>query len=174
MSNFNYCPLVWHFREEVNTKKIEKIQERTLRFIYQDYASSYDTLLNKSQLPSLRVRRLRAIALEAFTNLSNQTPVYLSDLLTFKSHSYSFRYTNTVEVPQVRTSKYGVRSFRSTAAKMWNSLPQQFREINTVEQFRSQISTWSGGGGSAHAHSVLTVKYYTDLVHFVVVLMLKS
>ena len=54
---------------------------------------------------------------------------------------------NTVEAPQVRTSKYGVRSFRSTAAKMWNSLPQQFREINTVEQFRSQISTWSGGGG---------------------------
>ena len=131
MSNFNYCPLVWHFCGEVNTKKIEKIQESALRFIYQDYASSYDTLLNKSQLPSLRVRRLRAIALEAFKILSNQTPVYLSDLLTFKSHSYSFRYTNTVEVPQVRTSKYGVRSFRSTAAKMWNS-----REITTVEQFR--------------------------------------
>ena len=171
MSNFNYCPLVWHFCGEVNTKKIEKNQERALRFIYQDYASSYDTLLNKSQLPSLRVRRLRAIVL-AFKILSNQTPVYLSDLLTFKSHSYSFRYTNTVEVPQVRTSKYGVRSFPSTAAKMWNSMPQQFREINTVEQFRSQISTWSGR--SAHAHSVLTVKFYIDLVHFVVVLMLKS
>ena len=25
MSNFNYCPLVWHFCGEVNTKKIEKI-----------------------------------------------------------------------------------------------------------------------------------------------------
>ena len=142
----SFCnPLVWHFCGEENTKKIKKIQERALRFIYQDYASSSDTLLNKSQLPSLRVRRLRAIALEAFKILSNQTPVYLSDILTFKPHSYSFRYTNTVEVPQVRTSKYGVRPFRSTAAKMWNSLPQQFREINTVEQFRSQISTWSGG-----------------------------
>ena len=106
------------------------------------------------------------MALEAFKILSNQIPVDLSDLLTFKSHSYSFRYMNTVEVPQVRTSKYGVRSFRSAAVKMWNSLPQQFREINTVEQFRS----WSeGGGGSAHSHSVLTVKFYIDLnltVHF--------
>ena len=61
----------------VKTKKIEKIQEKALRFIYQDYASSYDTLLNKFQLPSLKVRRLRAIALEAFKILSNQTPVYL-------------------------------------------------------------------------------------------------
>ena len=85
MSNFNYCPLVWHFCGEVNTKKIEKIQERALRFIYQDYNSSYDTLLDKSKLPSLKVRRLRAIALEAFKILNNQTPVCLSDILTYKS-----------------------------------------------------------------------------------------
>ena len=80
MSNFNYCPLIWHFCGEVNTKKIEKIQERALRFIYQDYYSSYNTLLGKSQLPSLKVRRLRAKALQAFKILNNQTPVYLSDL----------------------------------------------------------------------------------------------
>ena len=81
MSNFSYCPLVWHSYGEVNTKKIEKFQERALRFIYQDYNSSYDTLLGKSKLPSLKVRRLRAIALEAFKILNNQTPVYLSDIL---------------------------------------------------------------------------------------------
>ena len=34
MSNFNYCPVVWHFCEESNTKQMEKIQERALRFIY--------------------------------------------------------------------------------------------------------------------------------------------
>ena len=27
LSNFNYCPLTWHFCGEVNTKEIEKIQE---------------------------------------------------------------------------------------------------------------------------------------------------
>ena len=40
--------------------------------------------------------------------LNNQTPVYLSDLLTYKSHSYYFRYTNTVEIFQVKTSTYGI------------------------------------------------------------------
>ena len=48
MSNFNYCPLTWHFCGEKNTKKIEKIQERALRFIYRDYDSSYESLLLKS------------------------------------------------------------------------------------------------------------------------------
>jgi predicted nuclease of predicted toxin-antitoxin system len=41
MSNFNHCPLVWHFCGEVNTKKVEQIQERALRFIYEDYSASY-------------------------------------------------------------------------------------------------------------------------------------
>ena len=49
-------------------------------------------------------------------------------LLTFKNLSYYFRYTKTVEIPQVRTNRYGTRSFRSTAAKMWNNLPQHFRD----------------------------------------------
>ena len=82
----------------------------------------------------------------------------MSDILTYKPHSYSFRYTNTVDIPQVRTSSYGVRSFRSTAAKIWNSLPQKFREITSTEQFRSQIGTWSGR--SAHARSAQTVNAY--------------
>ena len=80
LSNFNYCPLTWHFCGEVNTKKIEKIQERALRFIYSDYSSSYESLLIKSQFPSLRVRRSRTMMLEAFKILNKQTPVCLQDL----------------------------------------------------------------------------------------------
>jgi hypothetical protein len=35
LSNFNFCPLSWHFCSEANTTNIEKIQERALRFVYQ-------------------------------------------------------------------------------------------------------------------------------------------
>ena len=31
LSNFNYCPLVWHFNSCESIKKIEKIQKRYLR-----------------------------------------------------------------------------------------------------------------------------------------------
>ncbi|XP_052778798.1 uncharacterized protein LOC128216268 [Mya arenaria] len=40
----------------------------------------------------------------------------------------SRRYSNTAEVPQVRTTKYGLNSFRSIAPKLWNSLRQHFRD----------------------------------------------
>jgi hypothetical protein len=51
-------PLVWHFCGEGNTKKLEKIQERALRFIYNDSDSSYENLLEKSQSDSPIVRQM--------------------------------------------------------------------------------------------------------------------
>jgi hypothetical protein len=34
LSNFNLCPLAWHFCTNKNSKKLEKVQERALRFVY--------------------------------------------------------------------------------------------------------------------------------------------
>ena len=47
--NFNYCPLVWFFSSARSMDKIEKIQERALRFLYDDHGSSYEELLGKSK-----------------------------------------------------------------------------------------------------------------------------
>jgi hypothetical protein len=40
ISNFNYCPVTWHFCNEQNTKKMEKIHERALKLIYEDQNSN--------------------------------------------------------------------------------------------------------------------------------------
>ena len=58
LSNFNYCPLVWHFCSSKSLKKIEKIQERVLRVLYND-STSDNQLLIKSSKPSMEVKRLR-------------------------------------------------------------------------------------------------------------------
>ena len=145
MSNFNYCPIVWHFCGETNTRKIEKIQERALRFIYEDYSSSYEDLLNKSRLPTLKIRRLRTMAIEVYKILNKKSPMYLNDLFVYKESRYSFRKTNTVEVPQVRTTYHGLHSFRFAGATLWNELPNELRNVSSLSQFKSLINSWSGG-----------------------------
>ena len=87
LSNFYYCPLSWHFCGETHTKQLERIQERALRFIYNDYISDYETLLLNSKMPTLNLRRLRAMAFLAFKILNHQGPVYLHDLLNFKTQN---------------------------------------------------------------------------------------
>jgi hypothetical protein len=36
--------LAWHFCTDINSKKLEKAQERALRFVYENYNSSYEEL----------------------------------------------------------------------------------------------------------------------------------
>ena len=48
LSNFNYCPLVWMLTNAKSVHKIEAIQKRALRFMLNDYESSYKDLLKKS------------------------------------------------------------------------------------------------------------------------------
>ena len=97
---------------------MEKIQERALRFVYNNYTINYEELLHLSKLPSLKVRRIRSIALETFKIINKNCPSYLYDLINIKKHQYSFRYSNTTELPQVRTIRYGIKSFRYTASKL--------------------------------------------------------
>ena len=66
LSNFNFCPLAWHFCSKKNTDKNEKYQERALRLVYENYQSSYVMLLEKAKLPALYVKRMRILAVETF------------------------------------------------------------------------------------------------------------
>ena len=80
--------------------EMEKIQERALRFIYNDHSSDYESLLLKSELPTLKDRRLRIMALETFIILNNQDPAYLHNLVNFKANSYSFSKRTQLKYPR--------------------------------------------------------------------------
>ena len=146
VSNFNYCPLSWHFCTERNTTKLEKLQERALRFVYDDYVSSYDDLLDRAKIPSLKLRRIKTMAIEAFKIVHGIAPPCLHDCLTLTENRYNFRYTNILQVPQVRTTTYGKKSFKYAAAVLWNNFPEEFRKTNNFNHFKSLVAHWNGGG----------------------------
>ena len=62
-------------------KKIEKIQERALRFTYDDFQNSYEFLLEKSKLPSFKTRRMCTVALEIFKIINKKAPFSFKILL---------------------------------------------------------------------------------------------
>jgi hypothetical protein len=121
---------------------MEKIQERALRFIYDDYNSSYENLLEKSKLPSLKIRRLKTIAVETFKIIHKNSPSYLHDLINIKLQNYNFRSQETAVLPRVRTTRYGLKSFRYNAAQIWNELPNHCRRKTPLGQFKNLIQTW--------------------------------
>ena len=65
-SNFNSCPLVWHFCSKASTDELEKLQYIAVRLVFNDFTSSYDDLLTKANMPTLHISRIRTMAIEAF------------------------------------------------------------------------------------------------------------
>ena len=49
LPHFQYCSLIWHFSGTRNCDKLESLNKRILRFIFNDSLSSYDELLKKAK-----------------------------------------------------------------------------------------------------------------------------
>ena len=82
MTNFNYCPLVWMFSSASSLKKIENLQKRALRFLYNDYEILYEKLLLKSDRPIMNVNRLRKLCIEIYKTINNLNPEFMRDLFS--------------------------------------------------------------------------------------------
>ena len=84
---------------------------------------------------TIKLTRIRKIALETFKILNMFSPKYILDLVKFKTTNYSSRYQNLAELPRVNTGSYGRKSFRYEAAHIWNSLPIELRTIADFKEF---------------------------------------
>ena len=143
-ANLNYCPAVWHACGAGNTKRLELIQKRALRFVFNDKSSSYEELLKKANLSMLEVSRLRTIACEVYKAINNLGPNYISELFIKQNSHYNFRNQNTLKLPKVRTVKHGKNSFSYQGAFTWNSLPNNVRCAENYSTFKRLIKNWTG------------------------------
>ena len=98
LSNFNYCPLVWHFCSKRDTDKMQKVQIRALRMVLDDYESDHETLLLKAKIQTLHVGRIKTLATDMYKTLHSSNPSYISDI--FKE--------NSTERCQLSCSKYNL------------------------------------------------------------------
>jgi hypothetical protein len=144
LSNFNFCPLVWHFCSKGNTQKLERVNYRALRFVFHDFTSDYQTLLDKCDTNTLEVSRLKQIAILTFKILNKEGPCYLQDFIKERSGAYALRYNRILEKPRTRTVKYGTQSFRNVAADTWNKLPDHVRTQVTLGEFKAVLRKWDG------------------------------
>ena len=80
MSNFNYCSLVWNFSSAPSLNKIENLQKRALPFLLNDYDSTHEDLLKKSDYPNMNLRRQRKPCIEIYKTLNKLNPGYLKNV----------------------------------------------------------------------------------------------
>ena len=108
LTHFNYCALVWHFCGATNTKKLERIQCRALRFVFLDFNSDYTTLLVRAGLPTRELARKREILVEVYKAVMHLSPPFMWGVFTQKLTRYNLRNSNQLNIPHSNTTKYGL------------------------------------------------------------------
>ena len=116
---------------------MEKIHERSLKFLSNDYFSSYAELLEKSTSVSMETKRL---VYEISKTLNNINPVFMKDIfyyspnVTHKKHNLYIRTQNT--------AMFENKSWMVFGANIWNKLPEYIKSTTSLLELKQFTKTW--------------------------------
>ena len=93
LPHFNYGSETWNFCSKSAADKLERLNERAIRFVFRDKYTSYSELLNALGLSSLKQQRLIKITLSIFNAVHNSlAPKSIQDLIVHRKNvSYNLR-----------------------------------------------------------------------------------
>ena len=72
------------FSSAQSVNKIENLQKRALRFLYDDFEASYQDLLSKGGKSTMNVRRLRTLCVEIYKTLNDLNSSFMNNILKLK------------------------------------------------------------------------------------------
>ena len=132
------CHLTWHFCCATDKRKLERIQERALRAVFLDKQSSYQVLLDKSDLTTHQNRRLQDTAILTYKVKHKLCLTKICELFHMHCSPYNLRVTEFA-IPRFRTNKYGKHSLTYLGPKLWDKLPSEIRTLPSLFSFKSRI-----------------------------------
>ena len=144
ISNFVYCSLVWMFSHAKSLNKIECLQKRALRFLLNDFTSSYEQLLEKSGKSKMCTNRLRILCIEIFKSINNINPTFMKEIFNLRITDRPIRecYRNNLELQTFNQVTFGKNSLRVYGPKVWNGLPSNIKVLEDLKSFKKEIRKW--------------------------------
>ena len=138
-SRFGYCPLIWMCHSRKVNSKINHLQERSLRIVYNDYITSFEDLLKKDNAFKIQHKNIQSVAMELFKVEKGTANPFLCDIFPVRSIDYNLRSQTDFTVSSVNTTHFGLNFLPYFASKVWNIFPLELKNLNDVENFKSEI-----------------------------------
>ena len=135
MSNFNYCPLTWHFTTAKSKNKIEKIQERALKL--SNCSNNQDTC-------TMEIGRLKILCIEIYKTLNGLNPSYMKYIFQKPINRTSKRLRYNIYSAKHYQTNFGSRSLRVLGPQIWNKLPEDIKRADSLQTFKRLINKFHG------------------------------
>ena len=143
-SRIDYCNALLVGMSDSNFKKLQRVQNTLARVLLRLSRSDHITpaLMELHWLP-VKYRVTFKLATLTFKTLQSGQPTYLRDLVQIYEPVRSLRSSNKrlLCIDRSRTV-IASRSFKHSSATVWNSLPVDIRDCNTVDTFKRNLKTY--------------------------------
>ena len=141
---FIYCPLIWMFCQKKSNNLINKVHKRALRAIHEIPSLDFKELLDIENSMTIHVKHLQILMIETYQSLNHNNPQMMWDLFHLKDMPYNLRGEKLLQIPPAKTITYGTNSLFFKASILWNSLPNEYKTANSLNEFKTAIRLWEG------------------------------
>ena len=135
-SQFGYCPLVWMFHCRKINNRINSRHKRTLRVVCRNYKATFSELLSKDKSVTIHQRNLQLLLQLLIFKTKNELNPKIKGMV------YNLRNNSSLKIGNLKTVFYETESFNNLGAKIWNLLPDEYKELISLSTFKSRISNW--------------------------------
>ena len=126
-SHFSYCPVRWLFHSRGRNIRINNLQYRALRLIYQDNTSSFEKLLLKDGPVTIHHKYLQNLAIEMFKVKTGEAPSFMNEISSINDNLNSENLNSILP-----TSRY-------MAPKIWDMVPNEMKNVASLSIFKNKI-----------------------------------
>ena len=140
VGNFNYCNTIWMFTSRRNLSRLDKLNKRAIKLIYNKHGD-YDVLMKDNNHLDIYKMCVKSLGVNLYKIRNQISPPYLQDLLKVKDNCYNMRDPSTYVLPKFNTKYYGYHSLRYVGSKMWNWLDVDIKLSSDVDNFKREIKS---------------------------------
>ena len=142
-SRLDYCNALYHNMSEANFAKLQLVQNTLARVVVRK--RKYDHITpSLRELHWLPVKHRSTFKIATLTHklLQHHQPAYLYDLIQPYVPSRQLRSSDKGFLRVNRVNKTtSSAAFRHSSPEIWNSLPQDIRDISSLTLFRRKLKT---------------------------------
>ena len=124
-----------------SNKKINRLHKKALRLVYDDYSSSFETLLERDSSFTIHHQNIQSMLIEIYKSLNNaSTENFFDSLFEFKFRQSQFPLE--LKMPFCNSVYHGKNSIRYFGPQIWKPVLFEIRSAATLEDFCRKTKCW--------------------------------
>ena len=135
-------PLLWIFCSRISNNTINKLHERSIRIILNDYSSDFNMLLENSNDICNHHRNIQALLIEVLKMQNGLAPPIMKSILNKRFNTYNIRNFQTFVTERKRAAWCGLENLGYRYPQLWSLLPESLKKMNSLSQFKRNIKHW--------------------------------